>query len=82
MIDMKQKFKTPVAVLLAIVSVLHILFGVLIYNVLDYFVSRVIYQYDLHFFPRHITMFVLVAWILFTIAFNANMFFVVFKDKE
>lgn len=79
---MKQKFKTPATVLLAIVSVLHILFGILIYNVLDHFVIRAIERYSLYFFPRHITIFVLVAWILFTIAFNVSIFLVVFKDKE
>lgn len=79
---MKQKLKTPVVVILAIVSVLHVLFGILTYNVLDYFLLQTMSRHGLFSFPRHITLFVLVAWILFTIAFNVSIFLVVFKDKE
>lgn len=79
---MKRKLKTPVAILLAVVSVLHILFGILMYNVLDYFVLQAIDRHSLYFFPRHITMFVMTTWIILTIVFNTCLYLSVFKDSD
>lgn len=80
---MKKRLKTISTVLLALVSFLQVLFGALTYNILDYYVAQTIKRYGLEYvFPRNITLFIIVPWVLFTIAFYVCLYIATFKEKK